>query len=223
MSQSSSPHRCEGRQAANLGQSRVARRPPLWAGRSQAATGASLRELTARMAPSRFDQTRLRCRLPPAVGSVELCDLANRVRTTVAETRRRSWTPAISGAPSWPVSQLIVDSPGPAKPPAVEHRKTCRALTAPLDREELDGAQNRRAGGCERASGSGSGLRPRASMIHRTVSMAPHPGLALRPERMLVAIERCIEYTALSTGWRARRAFLTVPHFDAAAGPSSSA
>jgi GNAT superfamily N-acetyltransferase len=31
----------------------------------------------ARMGPSRFDQTRLRCRLPPAVGPVELCDLAN--------------------------------------------------------------------------------------------------------------------------------------------------
>jgi hypothetical protein len=94
---------------------------------------------------------------------VELCDLANRVRTTVAETRRRSWTPAIGGAPSWPGSRLMVDSPGPARPPAVEHRKTCRALTAPLDREDLDGAQNRRAGGCERASGSGSGLRPQGS------------------------------------------------------------
>ena len=36
---------------------------------------------------------------------------------------------------------------------------------------------------------AGCGLR--APMIHRTVSMAPHPGLALAPERMLVAIERC--------------------------------
>ena len=31
----------------------------------------------------------------------------------------------------------------------------------------------------------------------------------LRPERMLVATERCIEYTALSIGCKARRAFLT--------------
>lgn len=33
--------------------------------------------------------------------------------------------------------------------------------------------------------------------------------LPLRPERMLVATKRCIEYIALSTGCRARRAFLT--------------
>lgn len=32
--------------------------------------------------------------------------------------------------------------------------------------------------------------------------------LPCRPERILVATERCIEYTALSTGCKARRAFL---------------
>ena len=42
---------------------------------------------------------------PPAATLIELCDLANRVLTTVLETRRQSWTPSRSGAAYWPRRQ----------------------------------------------------------------------------------------------------------------------
>src|SRR5579859_4694979 len=45
---------------------------------------------------------------------------------------------------------------------AVEHRETYRALTAPLDREELDRAPEP-GSKVDHASGSGSGLRPHDS------------------------------------------------------------
>lgn len=58
---------------------------------------------------SRFNQARLKWWPSEAVPPIELWDLANRVLTTVPETRRRSWIPARHRVPSWPLRRPMVD------------------------------------------------------------------------------------------------------------------
>jgi hypothetical protein len=59
--------------------------------------------------------------LVPAAANPVLRDLANRVLTTVLETRRQSWIPARSETASWQPRRPMMDWAGPAQPP--EKRK----------------------------------------------------------------------------------------------------